>query len=292
MYRIILTTLLFIVLSINLAEAHVCDDVLRLDPIEIRPEVQTVKIIEQGEFKIYLKNNYGDSIHNVRVIVPENLFDIKVAPVLIEKVLPRREIYFLVKITIPKGTRTGRYPLIMKVDAQEFEIPRDVHITIQVEKEEAVVEIVPEDIPIATSVFPNMIEVEPNQSVQFRVYVRNGHTESVHNIRLFVNESRFNIKITPEIIKEIKSRDKTYFLVDLTVPEELKHGDYMVAMELDADEFTGRGLGIVVRVGEVREEIIYIYLLIILFFISLLVWRWLALRQSRQHPKQSQIVAL
>lgn len=182
--------ILIFFLLINPVEAHVCDDVLRYDPIEIRAETQTVKIIEQGEFRIFLKNNYGSSIHNVRVIVPENLFYINITPMLIEKVAPGQKVFFSISVTVPKDMKPGTYPLVLKVDALEFEIAREVHVTIQVEREEAVVEIIPEDIPVATSIFPDVIEVEPGQNVEFRVYVRNGHTKAIHNISLFIRESK------------------------------------------------------------------------------------------------------
>lgn len=276
MYRIII--LLFITLYINQAEAHVCDDVLMHDPIKIRTDVQTVLMTKEGEFKVLLRNDYRAPIHNVSIIVPENLFDIRITPTLIESVLPGQEVYFSVKITVPEDVRPGAYPLLMKVDALEFEITRDIQLTLQVEERKTVIEILPEDIPVAISVFPSVIEIEPARSMEIRVYVRNGHTESIHNLSLFVNESKFRVNITPKIIEELRAGDKTYFVVDLFVPTDIELGDYMLAMEVDAHEFAvRRGVSVIVRVGEVREEITYLYLLIVSFLIFLLIWRSLKL---------------
>jgi hypothetical protein len=277
--------LLLLILLINSAQAHVCDDVLRYDPIEIRPEMRTVEIVEQGEFKIFLRNNYRTSIHEVRIIGPKNLFDISIIPTSIERVAPGQEVHFSVRIAIRKTVAPGIYPLVLKVDALEFKVPRDVQITLRVVGEkEALVKILPDDIPIAISVFPSRVEVEPNQSKEFRVYVRSA--ESVHNLSLFITETRFRISVTPQIIEELKPGDMVYFLVQLFAPPDLEHRDYVLTMELDADELAvRRGFTAIVRVGKVGD-VSYLYSFLILFLILLLAWRWLALRRSKRHPRR------
>lgn len=274
----------------NLAQAHVCDDVLMFDPIEIRAEFEKIEIEQKGEFRIFIKNNYGASIHNVRLIPPENIFGIEIIPSSIDQIMSGQKASFLVKVKIPEEVKPGRYFLIMKVDALEFTVQREVQINIEVKKveeerrevkkveeekpEEAVIEILPEDIPIATSLFPDKIEVEPGQSTEFRVYLRHTHKKSIHNIRLVINEQRFKVNVMPRIIKELKPQEKTYFLVSLTVPPNLKPGDYMLSMELVADELAiPRGIGTTIKVGKVREEITYLYLLIILFILFIIIWQ-------------------
>jgi uncharacterized membrane protein len=281
---VILITLIFF---ISVASAHVCDDVLKDDPIEIKPEMKTIKIAKQGEFRISLKNNHYSSIHRVRMIPPENKFNINITPLWIEEVASKQQVFFTVNITIPEDIKPGVYPLILKVDAQEFKIAREVGLTIKIEEEETDVEITPEDIPVAISVFPDVIEVETKQATRFRVYIKNGHTESLHNITLYVEESRFEIDVAPEVIEEIKPGDRDYFVVDLTIPEDIEHGDYLLVLEVDADEFTvRRGRGAVIRVSEVKEEVTYLYLLVIFLILFVAIWRGVVLWRSKQRPEQ------
>lgn len=286
-----LAIFLIFILSFDFVRAHVCDDVLEFDPIEIRSEFESIKVKERGQFKVFLKNNYGASIHNVKIIIPENIFEINVTPTLIEKVRPGEKVDFLIKITIPENVKPGEYPLILKVWAQEFEVSREVNLKIQVERPipepEAVVEIIPEDIPIAISVFPSPVEIESNKSAEFRVYVRNGHTKPIHNLKLFFKKNDFEVKVVPEIIEKIEPGGKNFFLVNLFVPAKTKRGDYTLAMELGADELAvRRGIGTIIRVKKVREEITYIYLVVISLIILLLVWRWQALKRLKQLPRQ------
>lgn len=95
--------------------------------------------------------------------------------------------------------KPGTYPIMLKVDALEFAVTRDVQVTIQIEEIEAVVEIVPEEIPVAISVFPDEIFIEPTK---------------------FIDEKEFEVKVTPAIIEEIKPEESKAFLVSLTAPPE------------------------------------------------------------------------
>jgi uncharacterized membrane protein len=265
---------IFLFTVFNPVMSHVCDDVLDHDPIVIWPEMRQIEVVETGEFKIFLKNNYIGSIHNVRLIAPQRVFDIKISPVMIEQVAPGEEISFLVGMNIPEETKPGTYSLLMRVDALEFKVEREVNITVQVEEEEAVVEIVPEEVPVAISVFPDIIEVEPAQSTHLKVFVRSGYTKSLHNISLFIDEGKFKVNIVPDVIEEIKPEAMTFFTVNLVIPEGMEHGEYPLMMEVGADEFTvRRGVYAIIKVGEVKEEITYLYLLIILFLLLILVFR-------------------
>jgi uncharacterized membrane protein len=265
---------IFLFTVFNPVMSHVCDDVLDHDPIVIWPEMRQIEVVETGEFKIFLKNNYIGSIHNVRLIAPQRVFDIKISPVMIEQVAPGEEISFLVGMNIPEETKPGTYSLLMRVDALEFKVEREVNITVQVEEKEAVVEIVPEEVPVAISVFPDIIEVEPAQSTHLKVFVRSGYTKSLHNISLFIDEGKFKVNIVPDVIEEIKPEAMTFFTVNLVIPEGMEHGEYPLMMEVGADEFTvRRGVYAIIKVGEVKEEITYLYLLIILFLLLILVFR-------------------
>lgn len=312
---VLIMVLVFSLLFINLAEAHVCDDVLRSDPIVIWPEKQIVEISQVGQFKIFLKNGYGASIHQVRLIIPPSPFEISTNPPLIEKVEPREEVFFLVNLSIPQEVKSGTYPLLMEVGAREFTVNRKVNLNITVEvpapkpkpkleaktepklepeaepqtepeleaEPEAVVEIIPEEIPIAISVLPNEIGVEAGQSTELRVFVRSGYSKSLHNITLFINESRFKVKITPTIIEELTPKESKFFLIHLTVPPETEMGDYVMPIEFSATELPVKRWvrDVRIRVGKVWEEKTYLYLLIILFIILILVWRWGRIKKGK-----------
>lgn len=269
----LITTLLIFILCINSVLAHVCDDVLRHDPINIRTDTQVVRVLDKGEFKIFLKNNYVDTIHNVKVIIPENLFDFKVTPDIIEQVKSGQEVHFLVRVAVSKDIEQGTYPLVLKVSASEFAVAREIQVTIKLEKEDTIVEIQPRDIPLAVSAARDIIEVEPSKSIEFKVFMRHGHTNSIHNAKLLIG-NKFEVNVTPVIIEEIKPSETTYFLLTLKVPENMREGDYLIPIEVSADEFPVRyGTSITIRVGKIREELTYLYFLLIIILIGFLVLR-------------------
>lgn len=297
--------------------AHVCDDVLMHDPIVIWPEKEIVEITKIGQFKIFLRNEYSDSIHNVRVITPPSPFEFSVNPPLIEGVKPREQVSFLINLFIPEKIKPGRYPLLIKVNAQEFAIDREVSLTIKVKEPfiqpkpqpkpepepepqpepQAVIEIKPGDILVAISAFPAVIETEPGKIIKFKIFVRNGHTISLRNLTLSVSKDYYPpttlspeeraphfeiLNIEPKLIEEIKPGDITSFEVTLKIPEKIERGDYPLFVEIRAQELSlARQTSLVVKIKKVKEWISYFYILAILFLIGLLIWRWRKLTRER-----------
>jgi hypothetical protein len=288
--------------------AHVCDDVLRQDPIVIWPEGEIIEIQKTGQFKIFLRNDYWDSINQVKLIPPpESPFKIWVVPSLIERVAPKEKTSFLVNLTIPQGIKPGFYPLLMKIDAREFRITRDINLTIIIKEPplppkplpepepEAVVEIIPEEIPVAISVFPDEIDIEPEKSTEFKVYIRSGYDKPLTNITLLIDEVvfkefGFEMKVQPEAIQELGPEETKFFLINLKVPAEAKMGEYIMPLYFKADELPVERhvCDVLIRVGEVWEWKTYFYLLIILLIIFITIWRWRKLSQTRLklRPKQ------
>jgi len=279
--------LLFVILWVlTSVTAHVCDDVLRGGAVKIRPESEIVKIEKMGEFKVFLKNDYRLPIDNVTLTPQESPFDVQVTPQLIERVECGQEVSFSINITIPEAVKSGNYTLMMIINAREFKVDWEVNVTLEVEEEKAIVEIKTQEILVATRPERHIIEVERTE--EFRVFVRSGHANSIHNVRLFVeNESKdkFSVNVTPTVIDEVKPQETVVFLVSLTVPEGREYGDYVMPMEVVADEFTlGRDVTVVVRVKTVRREITYLYLIGVLILVLILIWRKTRL-QSKQPPK-------
>lgn len=297
-FLIILVAILLVSLPGYQALAHVCDDVLRHDPIAIWPEKETIKITNSGQFKIFLRNGWAASIHKVELIVPPSPFEISVIPNLIERVLPEEHVFFLVNLTIPQKAETGPHSLLMKVNAQEFEVAREVNLKIQVEQPtpepepeprqpEATIEIIPKDVLVAMSAFPDIVETEPGQVAKFKIFVRSGHTEFLHDLVLSVSNGNFEVlDIAPSLIKELRPGDTTFFEVTLSVPKGAGHGDYLVLVHLKAQELPlERVTGVSIRVKKVNEWLPYLYILAILLLISLLIWRWQGtIRQRSKLP--------
>lgn len=281
------------------ALAHVCDDVLEHDPIVIWPEKETIKIVKTGQFKIFLRNDYSDSIKRVKLTVRPSPFEISVTPALIERVTPGQRVFFLVNLTIPQETKPGSYPLLMEVNAAEFAVARKVNLKIEVERPtpeahqpppEAVIEVIPEDILIAMSAFPDVVEAEPGEVVKFTIFVRSGHTKCLHDLVLSVSSEDFEVlAITPASLDKLEAGDSAPFEVTLSIPEEIKHGDYLVLPKLKVRELAvERGTSLLIRVKEVKEWLTYLYALAILFLVGLLIWRWqkTTQRRSRLLPGQ------
>lgn len=299
--------LFLIVLMANLAMAplayqassHVCDDVLEHDPIVIWPEKETIKIVATGQFKIFLRNDYFESIHKVRLIVPPSPFEISVVPAQIERVTPGERVFFTVNLTIPKEIDPGDYPLLLEVNAREFAITRKVKLRIQVERREpvphpkpqqpepeATLEVIPEDIPIAMSVFPDIVEAEPGEIVKLRIFVRSGHTACLHDLVLSILTEDFEVSnVAPATLEKLQAGDSASFEVTLSIPEDIKHGDYVVLVKLKVRELAvERGTSLLIRVTGVKEWLTYIYVLAILFLIALLIWRWQKVVRQRSKP--------
>lgn len=290
--------------------AHVCDNVLRDDPIVVWPEKEIVEIAKTGQFKIFLRNEYWDSIHNVKIITPPSPFEIFVNPVLIERIAPGEKVSFLVNLTIPEKMEPGNYPLLMKIDAREFEITRNINLTIRVKplppsiepqpeplpepkpqpEPKAVVEIIPEEISVAISVFPDEIDIRPGQSSEFKVFIRSGYDKPLHNITLLIEKGRFEMKVTPEIIKELRAGETKFFLVRLKVPDDIKFGEYITRIDFKADEFPLKRhvCEVLIRVGEVWDWKTYLYLVVTLVIIFILIWRWRKLTQKPPKPLPGQ----
>ncbi len=284
--------------------AHVCDDVLQHDPIVIWPEKQTLEITETGQFKIFLRNDYSESIHDVRLIAPSSLFKFSINPPLIERVRPKEEVSFLVNLSISEEIKSGSYPISIKIKAQEFTIDREVNLTIEVKKPfrpppqlepkpepepqpkpQAIIEIAPKDILVAMSVFPDILEVKPKERAKFKIFIRNGHSQSLHHLIISIPQERFEIlNINPEIIREIKPGTVASFEVALAVPAQIKEGNYPLFTKVKAQEFAlAREVSLIIKVKKVKKWLIYLYLLAILSLIGLLIWRWrrITQRQSR-----------
>jgi len=283
---IVKIVIFFSILSIaGSLSAHVCDDVLRDDPIVVWPEKQIVEIVRTGEFRIFLRNEYWSSIHDVKIITPPTPFEFSVNPVLIERVKPREQVSFLVTLSIPEKVKPGRYPILMKVNAREFEVTRDINLIIRVKEPpkpepqpepNALIEIVPEEILVATTIFPEEIDIRPGKTKEFKAFMRSGYDKSLHNITLSLQPpDEFEITITPEVIQELKPGATRFFTLALYVPAETKFGEYRLRINFKAAEFpVERHLGdVLIRVSDVRDWKTPLYGLAILLLIGILLWR-------------------
>lgn len=297
----------FIISSTNLASSHVCDDVLRQDPIVIWPEKETIKTTKTGQFKIFLKNDYFDSINKVRIIIPPSPFEISITPNLIEKITSGEKIFFSVNFIIPEKVKSGLYSLLLKVNAREFTIDREVNLKIQVERPipeiqpapkipeiqpepEAMIKIIPEDIPIAISVFPDVIEVKRGEVIKFKIFVRNGHPQPLHNLKVFIPKEPFKIlNVEPKLIEKIQFNEIAFFKVTLAIPKEKEIGNYPLFIEIGAKELPlARQTSLVIKVREVKSWIPYLQFSAILFLIVFMIWRWRGVTRKRSEllPKQ------
>lgn len=312
----------FIFLIFDSVLAHVCDDVLRDDPITVWPEKEIIEITKTGQFRIFLENNYSESINQVRLIVPQSPFDVSVSPTLIEKVRPGEKISFLIELTIPEKTKPGDYPLLIKINAQEFGVTRDVDLTIKVKeppqpknrvkkplplpvnrveepsspselrpKPEAMIKVVPKEILVATTAFPEEIDIEPGKEVVFKAFVRSGYTQPLHHLFLSIKPiEKFEIEVTPKIIEKLEPGATKFFVVRLKIPSEIKEGEYLLQINFKANEFPIERHfdDVLIRVSKVKDWRIYFYLLATFLIIFILIWRWwkLSQRRSKLHLRQ------
>lgn len=288
-----ITTFFIIFFITGSVSAHVCDDVLRDDPIVIWSEKKIVEITKTSQFKIFLRNDYWSNIHDVRIITPPTPFEFLINPLLIERVEPREQVSFFVNLSIPEKIEPGSYLILMKVNAREFEITRDINLTIRVKEPppkepeplpeplpqpepKAVVEIVPEEILVATSIFPEEIDIRPGEIKEFKAFLRSGYDKPLHNITLSLKPpDRFEITITPENIQELKPGATKFFTLSLYVPTETKLGEYSMRINFKTDEFTmeRRFDDVLIRVGEVYDWKTLFYGLAILLLIGILLYR-------------------
>jgi len=103
--------------------AHMCHDPFRpQDHLVLVPEKDLITIGEAGEFRMYIENTFRSTLRKVKLHVKSPAFDIKIEPLLLERLVPGERTFFLVKLKLREGFEPGDYPLRISVGAKSAEI--------------------------------------------------------------------------------------------------------------------------------------------------------------------------
>lgn len=136
-----------------------------------------------------------------------------------------------------------------------------------------------------------LIRIE--ESGEFRIYIENTFPTALNDVRLFVESQAFDIEIEPQAIERLVPGERSFFLVRLRLHKGFKPGDYplkinvgaksselkssieMINVVVEEKRIESKDAGeIVVKVEKIPFwEKTYFYIILILFLVTILVWR-------------------
>lgn len=110
---------------------HLCDNIFkRADRLIIKPERDFIRIEKKGILRIFLKNGYPASLHNVRIVGKSDAFQVEVIPPLIQELRPGEKIYFSLELAAKEGAKYGNHPLEIWVGARQFRLRKIEGVTL------------------------------------------------------------------------------------------------------------------------------------------------------------------
>jgi hypothetical protein len=120
-----------------------------------------------------------------------------------------------------------------------------------------VTEIKDDFIPIAISLLPDTVEIEPGDTIDFKVFVRTEWNQSLHNVTIsFCKE--FDFEIDPPFIDEVEPNKIVSFNVRMYAPENSTIGEREFEVYLDANELQSNIVeSNVLRIGTVDYTLYY-----------------------------------
>lgn len=123
----------------------------------------------------------------------------------------------------------------------------------------------PDKISFAVSVGDrDKIEIRPGETTDVRVFVRNAHTTSIHNLRVNADNPDIIKSIEPKIMDELKPNEIKSFVAKIGIPKDAKLGSIKVNFEVEADEFTrSRVVPTTIVVSSPSDFMIFVYIIII-----------------------------
>ncbi len=133
----------------------------------------------------------------------------------------------------------------------------------------------PDSIPFAVSIGDrDKIEMRPGETIEVRIFVRNGHTEGLHNLKVNADNTEIVKKIEPEIIDELKPNEIKSFVATLTTAEDAELGSTELSFEVEAREFTrSRIVTTTLVVSEPSDLMIFVYAVIVIAIIGSIAFK-------------------
>jgi hypothetical protein len=113
-------------------------------------------------------------------------------------------------------------------------------------------------IPVAISIVPEAIDLEPGQSTEFKVYMKQTWNESIHNVSLYFCKE-YDFTWQPAAYEELKPNEIKYFTVSMHAPENSTLGKKDFEVYMTADEFLNKKQkNAILTVGKVDYTVYYI----------------------------------
>jgi hypothetical protein len=118
---------------------------------------------------------------------------------------------------------------------------------------------------------------EKNKDYIFSIYVKNGMAKtSLNNVELS-SDSEFKINsITPKSVEQLKPLEIRIFIVNMTIPKDIKSGKYPLVFDVSTKEFP---VGIfklnteIKIVDRIKYELYFIYTFLIILILIILFYR-------------------
>jgi len=88
----------------------------------LSPEKDLIKIEKVGEFRIYIENTFQSTLREVKLLIENPAFDVKVIPSFIERLLPGERTFFLVKLKAKEDIQPQKYSLRISVRARSAQL--------------------------------------------------------------------------------------------------------------------------------------------------------------------------
>ena len=149
-----------------------------------------------------------------------------------------------------------------------------------------ITEIKNEDIPIAISVLPDLIEIQPGDTVDFKVFIRTEWNKTVHNLNLqFCTEYEF--EVYPKVIEEVQPFEIVSFDVTMHVPSNATLGSNDFEFTVFSDELrTGLPESSKVNIGQVDYTIYFASLVVVGIIIAAIIIRRFTIHKSQSDGEE------
>jgi hypothetical protein len=150
-------------------------------------------------------------------------------------------------------------------------------------------------IPVAISIVPEAIDLEPGSSTEFKVYFKHMWNESIHNVSLYFCKE-YDFKWDPPTIQELKPNEIRYFTVSMHAPENSTLGKKDFETYVTANEFLNKKQkNAILTVGKVDYTVYYVSAGIIVAIVLIVMLRkvlFIREKKAEEQPFSSQVKPL
>ncbi len=288
---------IFFLLSIFLlffpfCSAHAWEELNQIFKCEQPAKISIGEVKETKDgfyFSVFVSNNsltatkecapWRNKIQNSKIVLfngnEENLFEVLVEP---EKQTIKIDEESAFKITV-KRIKPVYYETLLdfRFFSDQINLVKPIFVKIpnDVSSKKAGV-FLGEDFPIvfASATEPDEITFQRGKEGEFKLFLRNASKIDLHNVKLKIIESDFEVEIFPEEFEEMKANEIRSFTISAKETTDKPVGQYKILFEITAEEFP-YSLTKNIWITVVLEDLfVYLFAGIIILLIALVLFRY------------------